>query len=249
MRYFIELSYDGTHFSGWQRQPNAGSVQATIEDALSLILRTPIEIIGCGRTDAGVHAAYYVAHFDFSGTFPEGFLSRVNKFLPPTISIFGLRQVADEAHARFDAVERGYTYYLTTRKDPFRREQAYYFPFFAQLNQDKTQATAALLLQYGSFYPFCKTNNDAKTMDCKLTTSTWTFEPDLHQAQYRVVADRFLRGMVRLIVGTCLNVGLGKLELADVQLALEGQTRLPKAWSVPPQGLFLDTIKYPYIEH
>lgn len=244
MRYFLELAYDGTHFSGWQRQPNAPSVQATIEEALSLILRTPIEIVGCGRTDAGVHAGYYVAHFDFGGTFPEGFVARLNKFLPPAISIFELRPVAETAHARFDAIRRGYTYYISTRKDPFRKHTAYHFPFFAQLDQEKAQAAAELLLAYTAFFPFCKSHSDAKTMNCRLVTSTWTFEPEQHRAQYRVEADRFLRGMVRLIVGTCLNVGLGKLQLAEVKTALDQQTRLPKAWSVPPQGLFLDEVVY-----
>ncbi|MCB0635444.1 MAG: tRNA pseudouridine(38-40) synthase TruA [Lewinella sp.] len=244
MRYFMELAYNGTRFHGWQRQPADASVQETLEEAFSLILRHPIELTGCGRTDTGVHASQYFAHFEFPGDFPPGFLRRINKFLGPDIAIYAIFPVEGDAHARFSANYRAYRYDLTSRKDPFRRETAFYYPWAAQLDHDQMQAAARLLLDYEDFTPFCKTGSDAKTMRCTLHRSEWLFGE--HDLSYHIAANRFLRGMVRLIVGMCLSVGEGKLSLAEVRKAMDEQTLLPKSVSINPEGLFLCEVRYPF---
>ncbi len=247
MRYFIELAYNGTRFHGWQRQPKDSSVQQTLEEAFSLILRSPIEITGCGRTDTGVHAAAYYAHFDFAGEFPPGFIRRMNKYLGHDIAIFQILPVSPDAHTRFDAVRRAYRYQVITRKDPFRRETAYFYALQHQLDQEAMQAAAKLLLDYDHFAPFCKTGSDAKTMRCELFRSEWVFGE--HEHVYHVAANRFLRGMVRLIVGMCISVGEGKLQLEDVRRALDEQSPLQKSLSVNPEGLFLSEVVYPYLSN
>lgn len=246
MRFFVELAYNGTPFSGWQRQPNATTVQSTLEDAFSMILRTPIQVTGCGRTDAGVHAKQYFMHFDVDEELPKHFLDRLNKVLPAEISIRRIFKVDNDAHARFGAYHRSYEYHLVLHKNPFEKETAYFFPFEQSLDFDKMNEAAQLLLNYDEFFPFCKTNTDVKTMICDLKRSEWIIEENTGKLIYHVSANRFLRGMIRLIVGMCLNVGTGKVALSTVQEAMEQQTRLEKSWSVPPQGLFLCDIRYPF---
>lgn len=247
MRYFAELSYHGGPFFGWQKQPNQMSVQEAIEQGMSTILGSPIELTGCGRTDTGVHARQYFAHFDFLGEFPEQFLRRLNKFLPAAIAFRRIFPVGPEAHARYDAVSRSYVYQIDLQKNPFRGDMAYHFPFFGQLDPNLLQPAADLLLEYEEFYPFCKSNTDTKTNRCQLSRVAWEYAPHEQTLTFHISADRFLRGMVRLIVGMCLNVGLGKQSLEDVRTALDHQTRLTRSWSVPPQGLFLTDIRYPYV--
>ena len=244
MRYFAEIAYNGANYNGWQVQPNAPSVQATIEDALSTILNTPTQIVGCGRTDTGVHAKNYYAHFDFEGAFPLAFLNRVNKYLPKDIVIYDFKSVANDAHARFDAYARSYEYHIVTSKNPFEIKTSWDFYAAKTLDIVQLQAAAALLLQYNAFAPFCKTHSDAKTMICEVTQSKWEIKDD--RLIFHITANRFLRGMVRLIVGMCINVSLGKLTLEQVKQALDTQSKLPKSYSVPPNGLFLTNIKYPY---
>lgn len=245
MRYFAELAYNGTRYNGWQKQPHSPSVQAAIEQVFSTILAMPTEVTGCGRTDTGVHASQYFLHFDHEPALPEAFLKRVNKLLPPDIAIHKLVQVPAGAHARFDAVRRSYQYRLSPNKNPFEQHTAWHFPFFAQLDLEKTQAAAALLLRYHEFQPFCKSNTDAKTMQCQLFRSEWVPDDGSGHLIFHISANRFLRGMVRLIVGMCLNVGLGKLSLEAAATALDAQSLLPKSWSVPPHGLFLSEVTYP----
>ena len=243
MRYFIELAYRGTAYHGWQIQPERVSVQSTITHALALILRAPeLEIVGCGRTDAGVHASQYFAHFDYAGEFPPGFVARLNKFLPADIAIRRIFPVADDRHARFDAEYRAYEYHLCWEKDPFREHTCYYYRPAAALDREAMQAAAALLLDYEEFFPFCKTNSDAKTMCCQMYRSEWAFGEE--SFVYHVAANRFLRGMVRLIVGMCLSVGAGKLDLATVRRALDRRERLARSLSVAPEGLFLSEVRY-----
>ena len=244
MRYFSELTYNGTNYNGWQRQPNASSVQETIEQAFSTILGADIEVVGCGRTDTGVHASQYFMHFDFEKEFPKEFLKRVNKFLPEDIAIRQIFQVDDEAHARFDAVRRSYAYHIVLEKNSFETNTAWYFPFFEKLDFEKTQQAAALLLDYAEFQPFCKSNTDVKTMKCDLLRSEWILTAEQKRMTYHISANRFLRGMVRLVIGMCLNVGLQKITLEDVRQALEQQTLVKKSWSVPPHGLFLTEVQY-----
>lgn len=242
-RYVLELAYNGTNYAGWQRQPNALSVEETVDTALSTILGAPIKIVGCGRTDTGVHASYYVAHFDFDGAFPQFFLRRYNRYVADDVSLLGLYRVPTDFHARFHATGRGYTYRLSLQKDPFRRDTVANLPQFREVDQAAMQAAANLLLSYEDFAPFCKTNSDAYTMKCSLTESRWAFGPQ--EWIFHIQANRFLRGMVRLIVGMCLRVGEGKLNLEEVRRAMEKQHRLPKPWSAPAAGLFLSEVVYP----
>ncbi|MEM6769161.1 MAG: tRNA pseudouridine(38-40) synthase TruA, partial [Bacteroidota bacterium] len=241
-RYVLELAYNGTNYAGWQRQPNALSVEEAIDTALSLILGEKIKIVGCGRTDTGVHASYYVAHFDFAGAFPPAFLRRFNRFLADDIAILGLYAVASDFHARFHATGRGYTYRITLHKDPFRQQTVTSLPQLKGLDQEKMQAAASLLLNYTAFAPFCKTNSDAFTMNCALREARWVFTDS--DWTFHISANRFLRGMVRLIVGMCLRVGEGKLSLEQVREAMDEQKRLPKPWSAPANGLFLSAVDY-----
>ncbi|MFK7774506.1 MAG: tRNA pseudouridine(38-40) synthase TruA [Saprospiraceae bacterium] len=251
MRYFAELSYKGTNYNGWQRQPNAPSVQQTIEAAFSLILRTPTEVMGCGRTDTGVHASQFYLHFDleiipkgFERDFKKTFLNRVNKYLPTDIAIHRFFEVEENAHVRFDAISRAYEYHLIFEKNAFLAETAFRFPQGKKLDFEKMQAAAKLLLDYEEFFTFCKTKSDAKTMLCDMKRSEWVWEKEGKHLVFHIAANRFLRGMVRLVVGMCLNVGLGKLSIEEVKAALDNQERLKKSYSVPPNGLFLTEVKY-----
>lgn len=243
MRYFAELAYHGAAYHGWQRQPDQLSVQQVIEENLTMILRQPVEVTGCGRTDTGVHASQYFLHFDFEGTFPKNFLHRLNKVLPPDISFFRIFEVPAEAHARFDATRRSYVYHLTFQKDPFHQQTAYFYPYPRRPDLDRMQAAAQLLLSYDEFFTFCRSNTDVRTMRCDLTRAEWE-QTGEHRLAFHISSDRFLRGMVRLIVGMCLNVGTGKLPLETVKKALDDQAILKKAESAPPEGLFLNRVEY-----
>lgn len=245
MRYFLEFAYNGTRFNGFQIQPNAVSVQAVIQHALTTLLRTPIEIVGCGRTDAGVHALQYYAHFDTEAAISEKFVYALNALLKRDIAIYACIPVQETAHVRFDATSRSYVYHIDTRPNPFRQETAYFFPHAHKVDKTLMQAAAQLLLQYKEFDTFCKTGTDAHTRRCDLRYSAWTF--DNHEWIYEVTADRFLRGMIRLIVGMCLNVGTGKVSLQELTNAMEQRIPLKQALSAPPEGLFLTDIRYPYI--
>lgn len=248
MRYFAELAYNGARYAGWQSQPGQTTVQGTIESSLSTILNTPVAVVGCGRTDAGVHAKQFYLHFDYEGAFPPGFGRRINKFLPPDISIYRFIEVKPDAHARFDATHRAYEYHIDFRKNPFGQGMRYFFPFASDLDTQQLQRAASLLMAYQEFYPFCKSKTDVKTMRCSLRRAEWVIDKAGHRMVFHVAADRFLRGMVRLIAGMCLNVALGKLELEAVRQAMEHQTRLDKSLSVPPDGLYLTDIRYPYLQ-
>jgi tRNA pseudouridine38-40 synthase len=247
MRYFLELSYFGKNYNGWQVQPNAPSVQAAIESAIYTVSRSKVEIVGCGRTDTGVHAKQYFAHVDLPEPLPTSFLSRLNKVLPADIAIHRLIPMHQEAHARFDAYHRAYEYYITGQKNPFLTDTATFVYNFKDLDREKMQAVANLLLQYDAFAPFCKSDHDAKTLICKVIESQWTWNDEVQTATFRIAANRFLRGMVRLIVGMCLNVGTGKTTIEEVEYALRTQTLLKNSKSAEPQGLFLMDIKYPYL--
>ncbi len=247
MRYFAELAYRGTNYNGWQKQKNAPSVQAAIQQAFSTIIGVE-EVVGCGRTDSGVHASRYFMHFDFEGEFPRGFLRRVNKFLNEDIVIRRIFAVSAGAHARFDAVERSYVYHIRRFKNPFKHDLAWHFPFYDKLNLTKLSEVASLLQQYDEFAPFCKTNSDVKTMKCKLTRAEWVLSNDGNKLAFHISANRFLRGMVRLIVGACINAGLGKVTLEEIQKALDDQSPIKKSWSVPAHGLFLCDVRYPYLD-
>ncbi len=246
MRYFITLSYLGTRYSGWQAQPNAPSVQSTLESALTTVLRQQVEVTGCGRTDAGVHARDYVAHFDAAGKLPATLLNSLNNLLPEDIAIWGVRLLHPEAHARYDAFERSYEYHINFRKDPFSAKTAWFFPQMSRLDIEKMKQAAKLFPLYNAFYPFCKTHSGTDHYDCELKSARWEIIPAEHRAVFHVTANRFLRGMVRLMVGACIHAGTGKLQIADIREALDTQSPLKKNLSVPPQGLCLTAVKYPY---
>ncbi len=245
MRYFLHLAYNGADYSGWQIQPNAVSVQQTIQEGLSMVLRQEVELVGCGRTDAGVHAESYWAHLDIEKTPPERLAGRLNRIFPTGLAVRSLLPVPAESHARFDATYRAYRYEITGEKDPFRPDTVYHFPQLELIDEELLQAAAAMLLEYEEFASFCKTKSDAHTMRCSLFRSEWV-RVGPHRFDYHVAANRFLRGMVRLIVGMCLNVALGKLDLASVRRSLDRQEPLARALSVPPQGLYLTEVRYPY---
>jgi tRNA pseudouridine38-40 synthase len=242
-RYFLTLAYHGASFHGWQVQPNAPSVQSTLEAALQTLLQQPVEVTGCGRTDSGVHARYYVAHFNANGVLSERFLPGLNSLLPPGIAVFDVQQVAPDAHARFDAFERSYTYYVSFRKDPFTTGTAWFYPQHKKLDVPAMQAVAALLPQYNAFFPFCKTDSGVEAYTCTLQHAHWEVLP--HGMAFHITANRFLRGMVRLIVGACVQAGRGQISAAAVADALDRQVHLPKSLSVPPEGLFLTDVRYP----
>ena len=241
-RYLLRLAYRGTAYAGWQRQPNALSVEEVIDTALSTVLGTPLKVVGCGRTDAGVHASDYALHFDFAGELPPRLLGRLNRYLPDDIALRELYTVPLDVHARFSARSRAYRYDLSLQKDPFRIGTVSWLPNLTALDREAMAAAARLLPDYGEFAPFCKTNHDAYTMRCALSESRWVFgEVEWH---YHIRADRFLRGMVRLIVGMCLRVGEGRLSLEEVRRTLIAQQRLPRPYSAPAAGLYLTAVDF-----
>lgn len=243
-RYFIELAYDGTAYNGWQRQPNAPSVQGVLEDRLSKVLREPIALLGAGRTDSGVHASYYVAHFECASEIEEleALVFKLNSFLPQDIVMFSITRVESNVHARFDASERSYEYHVITYKDPFKRMQSYRLPHTPDFSQMNTAAES--LLSYIDFTSFSKLHTDVKTNNCTIKLAKWE-QRSAHHWVFCITADRFLRNMVRAIVGTLLDVGYGKLSVQEFKQVIEGKNRSLAGTSVPPQGLFLTNIKYP----
>ena len=244
MRYLAHIAYRGSAFRGWQVQPRQSTVQGTLEDALSTILHHKIEIVGCGRTDTGVHASNYYFHFDYPTEFPPAFRRRLNKYLPEDIAIYSVHPIQDDAHARYDAVARAYQYHLSLRKVPLAKDTVWHFPFPMKLQPEQLNTTARIFGEFDEFFPFCKSKSDVRTYRCDLERSEW-IRLDEFRLVYHVRADRFLRGMVRLLVGACLNVARGELTNAEIETALRQQVRLRKDWSVPAAGLRLAEVIYP----
>lgn len=243
MRYFLYFAYNGTAFHGWQRQPNALSVQEVMEKALSTILRTDTSLTAAGRTDAGVHAALMVAHFDTVSPIEDKrrFCERLNSFLPKSIAIYDLRIVKPDAHARFDAISRKYEYRTILHKDPFYNELSVLIP--RSLDFAKMNEAASLLLKHTDFASFCKVHTDAKTSICHLTEAKWVQTDG--QWIFHIRADRFLRNMVRAIVGTLFDVGNGRTSLSEFEDILRAAHRTAAGMSAPAQGLFLVDVTYP----
>lgn len=241
-RYFISLKYDGTAYHGWQIQPNARSVQEEVQKALATLLREDIVVVGAGRTDTGVHAMMMVAHFDFSQSIDcEKLAYKLNRLLPRDISIDKVKAVSDDMHARFSAVSRTYHYYIHLRKDPFLRHyscEMFYDLDFAKMNQ-----AAEMLLDYDDFAAFCKSNSDAKTTICHVTEARWVRDGD-HEWHFVITANRFLRNMVRAIVGTLVDVGRGRVSLDGFREIVEGRCRSCAGESMPGNALFLERIDY-----
>lgn len=242
-RYFIELSYNGSSFFGWQRQPNQLSVQEEIENALTkLNSNEPIQVVGCGRTDTGVHAFHYVLHVDLEEKKdPENFIFKLNRILPESIVIHSMKPVSDDFHARFSAVSRTYRYFLNRKKDPFKQEVSWYFK--QEVDIDAMNEAGRLLLGTKDFTSFSKVNTDVKTNICTVSKAEWVIV-DENNNYFEITADRFLRNMVRATVGTMLEVGLGKIKPESVLDILEAKDRGAAAVSVPAHGLFLWEVCY-----
>ncbi|MEY8848261.1 tRNA pseudouridine(38-40) synthase TruA [Psychroserpens sp. XS_ASV72] len=241
MRYFIELSYNGKAYHGWQRQPNAISVQEVIEDALSKLLGTDISIVGAGRTDAGVHASQMFAHFDCSKRIEDDLVFKMNSFLPKDIAIHDIIEVQEEAHARFDALSRAYEYKIVKNKAVFDFDYTYFLGY--DLDVEIMNEACKILFEYNDFQCFSKVNTDVKTYHCTIMAAQWVMQKD--QLVFTIKADRFLRNMVRAIVGTMINIGQGKITLDDLHNIIKSKDRSEAGYSVPAHGLYLKEIVYP----
>lgn len=245
-RYFIQLSYNGTAYHGWQIQENTPkTVQQTLNEALSLILNEAISLTGCGRTDTGVHASMYFAHFDTSHTDLQNhepkWLFKLNNVLPNDIAVQKIIAVPETANSRFDAVSRTYKYFISKNKNPFTIDKAYYL--YGSFNVVEMNKAAATLFDYQDFSCFSKSNTQTFTNNCKIYKAEWAEENDL--LVFTITADRFLRNMVRAIVGTLLEVGRGKITVKDFKQIIESKSRSNAGLSVPACGLYLHEIKYP----
>ncbi len=242
MRYFLEIAYAGTHYHGWQAQPNAVTVQGTLEAQLAVLMRAPVPITGSGRTDTGVHACQQFAHFDVDTPLaPTEFVRKLNGLLPADIAVHGLWRVPDAGHARFDALLRSYQYRISRRKDPFQPRGFYLYD--RPLDVRRMNQAAALLPDYEDFRAFSRTHTDVNHFRCHLTEARWE-DLGTHLV-FHVSANRFLRGMVRALTGTLIEVGLGRRSLADFRRTLRSGDRQQAGWAAPPHGLYLTKVAYP----
>lgn len=242
MRYFITLSFDGTAYHGWQIQPHSVSVQEELQKALSTLLRMPVEVVGAGRTDTGVHARKMVSHFDINAELDcQQLVYKLNKLLPRDIAVQHVEQVSDDMHARFSAKSRTYHYYVHLGKNPFLRSyswQLYGNPDFELMNK-----AAVVLMEYTDFTSFSKVNTDTKTNDCTITEAHWDRVGE-GQWRFTITANRFLRNMVRAIVGTLMEVGRGRMTIEQLRQVIEAKDRCRAGDSVPGNALFLVDVKY-----
>ncbi|RZK77140.1 MAG: tRNA pseudouridine(38-40) synthase TruA [Pedobacter sp.] len=253
-RYFIELAYNGTNFHGWQIQPNASTVQEFLDKALSIYFRQTITSLGCGRTDAGVHATQFYAHFDLVQATDAGIsvdslnleraVTGLNSLLPYEISIKTIFEVGPDAHARFDASERAYHYYIHFHKDPFKLDRSWLFK--GTLDLKAMNEAAIILLEYTDFSCFSKSNTQTFTNNCKITEAQ--FEIHEEGLRFTIKADRFLRNMVRAIVGTLVRIGKNEINLAEFKEIIASKSRSNAGQSVPACGLYLVSVKYPYVK-
>ena len=241
MRYAIHLAYNGANYCGWQTQPELPTVQETLEKALTTLLRMPIAVVGCGRTDSGVHASDFYAHFDCEMSLDTQLVFKLNNFLPPDIVIFDIRPVADNFHARFSALSRTYHYYVSQLRLPFR--QGLYCRIYFDPDVDLMNQAAEVLMQYDDFTSFAKLHTDNKTNICHLTQARWTRQDD-GMLRFTITSNRFLRNMVRSVTGTLLDVGRGKLTIDGLRAIVEAKNRCAAGVSMPAQGLFLAKVEY-----
>ena len=245
MRYFIKFSYKGTNYHGWQSQPNATSVQETLAKAISTILNLDLNLMGAGRTDTGVHAKVMYAHFDYDADFEiKTTVHKLNSFLPKDIVVFDIIPVHDAAHVRFDAKKRTYEYHIHQYKDAFINELSWYNP--KELDVNLMNQAAGLLLKHEDFECFSKVHTDVFTFKCSVTKAHWTKENN--KLIFTISANRFLRNMVRAIVGTLIKVGMHKISIADFNTIIESKNRSEAGFSVPAHGLYLTEIEYDYLE-
>ena len=245
MRYFLKLSYNGAPFHGWQVQPNAVSVQSTIEEALSTVLRENIGIVGAGRTDTGVNARQMYAHFDYDKEIPDfgKLINSLNRLVGKDIAIYDIIKVADDAHARFDATARTYKYFVTHQKSPFLYPLSWHCP--QSLDYEKMNEACEVLKRHIDFTSFSKLHTDVKTNNCRIDYAHWQKEGEM--MVFTITADRFLRNMVRAVVGTLVEVGRGKISVDEFEQIILKKDRCSAGTSMPPQALFLWKVDYDYI--
>jgi len=242
LRYFVQFSYFGKPYHGWQKQPNAITVQQVLEKALSTLLRHPVETVGAGRTDTGVHAKQMFAHFETNDIADRtNLVYRLNALLPKAIAVRRIFEVSDDAHARFDAVSRTYEYWIVQEKNPFYSDRAHFIKH--PLDMERMNEGAAVLFTYKDFECFSKSNTDVKTYRCEISGAIWEKKDD--RLIFTITADRFLRNMVRAIVGTLLEVGQGKSSVDDVKRIIKSKDRSQAGPSVPAKGLYLTSVRYP----
>jgi len=246
-RFFLTLSYNGADFNGWQIQENTpNTVEQVLEEKLSMLLKEQIDLIGCGRTDAGVNAKNYIAHFDsHCSDLIENkahWIYKFNTVLPPSVSVQNIQRVRDDAHARFHAIQRVYYYYLSSRKDPFRDQFSWYV--YGSLDFELMNKAAAILSEYEDFTSFSKLHTQNKTNNCRITQAVW-HRSGAHEWRFTIKADRFLRGMVRAIVGTLVMVGKNKITINDFRAIIEAKNRQVAGNNAPANALFLTGIQYP----
>ncbi len=242
MRYFLDISYDGQPYHGWQKQENAITVQEVIENAISTILKDKINITGSGRTDTGVHAIQQIAHFDFPGNLDRDQLKYgLNSLLDNSISINQINKVTNDAHARFDATGRTYQYFIHRNKNPFLVNRSYYFK--PELDLQKIGEACDIICKWRNFKAFSKVKTEVDNFECEIFTAKWEYHENGHV--FTVTANRFLRGMVRAMVGTLIEIGQSKLSVREFALILENGNRSEAGTSVPAHGLVLSEVKYP----
>ena len=243
MRYFLELRYDGAAYCGWQRQPDQPSVQATLEGALSTLLREEVRVTGAGRTDTGVNASYYVAHVDVAMPIadPERVVYKLNFLLPGDIAVGSMTPVGDDAHARFSACEREYRYFIEPRKNPFTRRSAW--QYYVPLDMARMNEAAASLREYSDFTSFAKLNSNNKTNICRIVHAAWSADGQ-GVLCFTIRADRFLRNMVRSLVGTLVDVGRGRYTPDEFRAIVESRDLSRSSGGAPAQGLFLSDVRY-----
>lgn len=240
-RYFLEVSYKGTNYSGFQSQKNANSIQEEVEKAFEVLHKEKIILTGSSRTDAGVHALQNFFHFDFKNPLHPQFIYKLNAILPGDIVLKSVVPVNADAHARFDAVSREYKYFIYNQKNPFLADRAYYYPY--KINLDQLQAAAGILKGYEDFTSFSKRNTQVKTFICQIQKSEWLYADGC--LIYTIKANRFLRGMVRGLTATMLKVGRGTIDLKEFRRIIDAKDCTQASFAVPPHGLFLRAVEYP----
>ncbi len=240
-RYFLELSYKGTAYSGFQTQDNANTIQAEIEKAFTILQKDKVSFTGSSRTDAGVHAQQNFFHFDYDGIIHPQFLYKVNAILPEDIVVQGVKPVKDDAHCRFDAISREYKYFIYRKKNPFLQDRAFFYPY--KLDTEKLQQASVIIKEYNDFTSFSKRNTQVKTFRCEILESQWIQDDEC--LVYNVKGNRFLRGMVRALTATMLKVGRGKLSLDEFRAIIEAKDCTRASFAVPAHGLFLVSVNYP----
>ena len=242
MRYFIEIAFHGAAYAGWQKQPYGITVQSVVEKALYTVFQNEVACVGAGRTDAGVHASFFIAHFDVEEDLDEGqFIFKMNQLLPHDVSVRDVHPVNANAHARFDAVSRTYEYYITQQKDPFRLDRATYIKKL--LSVDLMNQAAEVLMDFTNFKCFSKVHTQVHTYNCSIKKAFW--EQKEHLLIFKIQADRFLRNMVRAIVGTLIEVGLRKRSIDELRQVIKSENRCEAGKSMPAHALFLTDIAYP----